>query len=108
VPIFRPTEQWDRRRGDRTNKLVRPRRASLAVNLAALLVTACGSTPKPQRVGATDPTVTHRYYGDPYGPQLELVTDKAFDYSQQRFGTSARLRNIDQRNDSYYTVFEYR
>jgi len=45
-------------------------RASLIVNLTALLVTACGSTPKPQRVGATDPTVTYRYYGDSYGPQL--------------------------------------
>ncbi len=45
--------------------------ASLVVILAALLVTACGSTPKPQRLG-----------------------------------TPARLRNIDQRNDSYYAVFE--
>jgi len=81
-------------------------RVSLAVILAALLVAACGSTPKPQRVGASDPTATYRYYGDPYGPQLDLVTDKAFDYCQQRFGTPARLRNIEQRNDSYYAVFE--
>jgi len=80
--------------------------ASLVVILAALLVTTCGSTPKPHRVRATDPTVTYRYYGDPYGPQLNLVTDKAFNYCQQRFGTPTRLRNIDRKNDSYYAVFE--
>jgi len=83
-------------------------RAFLVVNLAALLVTACGIKPKPQRVGATDPTVTYRYYCVTYGPQVDLVTDKAFDYCQQRFGTPARLRNIDQRNDSYDAVFEYK
>jgi len=86
---------------------VRRRRAHFFLPiLAALLVAACESTPKPQRVGATEPTVTYRYYGEPYGPQLDLVTDKAVDHCQQRFGTPARLRNVDQRNDSYCAVFE--
>jgi hypothetical protein len=83
-------------------------RVSLLGIFSALLVTACGSTPKPRRVGATDPTMIYRYYGDPDGPQRDLVTDKAVAYCQQRFGTPARLRNIDQKNDGYYAVFECR
>ncbi len=69
-------------------------------------MTACGSTPKRQRLGATDPTVTYRYYGDPYGPQLDLVTNRALNYCKQRFGTPARPCSIDPGNDSCYAVFE--
>jgi hypothetical protein len=36
------------------------------------------------------------------------VTDEAVAYCQQRFVTPARLHNIDQKNDSYYAVFECR
>lgn len=83
-------------------------RASLITIAFAFLAAACTSTPGPKRVGATDPTVTYRYHGDPYGPELDAVTDQAFDYCQQHFALPARLRNVEQKDDENYALFECR
>ena len=60
----------------------------------------------PSRVDSTNATVTYRYFGETYGSQFDLVSDRAADYCGNEFGKSARLINVEETNDENLATFE--
>ena len=78
----------------------------LVVLSAALILGAC-SSPEPERVDSSNPTVTYKYFGDTYGTQFDEVSARAADYCNEQFGKAARLKDVDDSGgDENFAVFE--
>ena len=78
----------------------------LPVLSAVMLLAAC-SSPEPERVDSSNPTVTYKYFGDAYGSQFDEVSARAADYCNEQFGKAVRLKNVDEGSgDEHFAVFE--
>jgi putative hemolysin len=79
----------------------------IAAALTTVLILAACSSPEPERVDSSSPTVTYKYYGDTYGSQFDEVSARAADYCNEQFGKSARLKDVDEGSgDENFAIFE--
>jgi hypothetical protein len=78
----------------------------LAVLPVVFILGAC-SSPQPERVDSSNPTVTYKYFGDAYGSQFDEVSARAADYCNEQFGKAVRLKDVDEGSgDENFAVFE--
>jgi hypothetical protein len=75
--------------------------------LSAVLILAACSSPQPERVDSSNPTVTFKYFGDAYGSQFDEVSARAADYCNEQFGKAVRLKGLDEGSgDENFATFE--
>lgn len=74
----------------------------LVTGLSITACTASQSSPGDE----TNPTVTYRYSGDPYGTRFEETSEEAFYHCAEQFDGKSYLQTVEDSGDENLAIFE--